>query len=82
MQEDEFSALSYIYLDEFQVNKESAPYKFTVLCKPFGSNELEYQLNIMFEFTKTYPKTPPKYEFESVAGITRDNILTLTRKAE
>lgn len=47
-QNDEFTALTNIYLDEFQVLKESAPYKFTVLCKPYKGNQFEYQINIMF----------------------------------
>lgn len=61
-QKDEFMALNNIYLDEFHVVKETAPYKFNIMCKPYKGNQLEYQINLMFEFTKQYPYTPIKYE--------------------
>ena len=44
------------------------------MCKPYKGNQLEYQINIMFEFTKKYPATPLRYEIEPIAGLTRDNI--------
>ena len=47
-QNDEFKALSFIYLDEFQVLKETAPHKFNILCKPYIGNQYEYQINLMF----------------------------------
>ena len=61
-QNDEFTALTNIYLEELHVVKESAPYKFNVLCKPYIGNQFEYQINIMFEYSKKYPFTPIKYE--------------------
>jgi hypothetical protein len=36
----------------------------------------------MFEYTKQYPFTPLKYEIEPIAGITRDNINTITKKID
>lgn len=81
-QRDEFTALTHIYLDEFTVLKETAPFKFTVLCKPYRGNQFEYQINLMFEYTKQYPFTPLKYEIEPIAGITRDNINTITKKID
>ena len=38
-QNDEFKALSCIYLDELHVIKESAPHKFGILCKPYIGNQ-------------------------------------------
>lgn len=37
-QNDEFKALSFIYLNEFQVIKETNPQKFVVNCKPYIGN--------------------------------------------
>lgn len=36
----------------------------------------------MFEFTKTYPKTPIKYEFDPIVGITRENVISMTKIIE
>ncbi len=36
----------------------------------------------MFEYSKQYPFTPIKYEIEPIAGITRDNINTITKKID
>lgn len=62
--------------------KETAPYKFNVLCKPYVGNSLEYQINLQFEFTKHYPQTPLKYEIEPIAGLTRDNINSIVHRIE
>lgn len=82
LQNQEFKALSCIYLDEFHATKDSTPQKFTILCKPYIGNEGEYQINIMFEFTPSYPRSPLKYEVEPVVGITRDNIQQMTTNIE
>jgi hypothetical protein len=53
-----------------------------VLCKPYIDNHFDYQINLMFEHTKTYPLSPIKYEIEPIAGITRDNVNLITRKID
>ena len=53
-----------------------------MLCKPYRGNQMEYQINLMFEYTTKYPSTPLKFEIEPVAGITRDNINHINLKIE
>lgn len=43
---------------------------------------MEYQINLMFEYSKKYPLTPLKYELEPIAGVTRDNINHIIKKIE
>ena len=43
---------------------------------------MEYQINIMFEYTQKYPLTPLKYELEPIAGVTRDNVNNIVKKIE
>ena len=43
---------------------------------------MEYQINMLFEFTKKYPLAPLKYEIEPIAGITRGNINHITQRID
>ncbi len=62
--------------------RETAPFKFNVLCKPYKGNQTDYQINLMFEYSKKYPLTPLHYEIEPLAGITRDNINHIHKKID
>lgn len=53
------------------------------MIRPYlPKHQFEYQLSIHFEYTKNYPKTPFKYDIEPIAGLTRDNLNTITKKIE
>ena len=77
-QKEELDVLESIYLSDMEVLKATAPYKFSVLCKPFlssseSSNE-EFILKIIVEFTRRYPQESPRIEYLPISNINQNNI--------
>lgn len=63
LQEEEIEAIKDIYLDDFELLKNSAPYKVAILCKPFlpynhdfaDIDDSHFNLKIIFEMSSNYP---------------------------
>jgi hypothetical protein len=64
--------------------------KLSIICSPFSEVHeecklfvyVEYKSRIHIEFSKEYPRNPPKIEIEPIIGITQDNVVAMERKID